>query len=90
MSAAWLKVGPYCWLRTGSAGLLPGLGNPPIRHTLMAATPTHTGPLKDPIEASDPHGNCRERIKPGNDFLNPHSAVATNQPPSPRPRGFLP
>ena len=90
MSDAWLKVHAYCRLRTGSAGLLPSLGNPPLSHALMASTRPHIGPLMDPIEANALHGNRREWLNPRNDSLNPHSAVAATQPISPRPRGFLP
>ena len=80
----------HCRARTGRAALLPKLGNPPISISLMASTLPHTYPLMDHIKARDPHSNRREWVNSRIDSSNPHSAVATNEPMSPRPRGFLP
>jgi len=76
--------------RTGSAELLPHLGNPTIRNCLMESTPLYTGPLMDQIKASDTHRNRRERVNPRNNSSNPHSTITTIERISPRPRGFLP
>ena len=77
-------------LRIGGAGLLLNLGNPPTGSAVMASQPTLVLTLKGHIKANGPQGNRRQRAKPRNDSLNPHSAVTTTAPMSPRPRGFLP
>jgi hypothetical protein len=77
-------------LRIGGADLLPDLGNPPISNSVMASQRTHVLTLKGHIKVSDPVCNRHPHSKPRSDSLNPHSAVATNEPMSPRPRGFLP
>jgi hypothetical protein len=90
MMDAWLNVYAYCRLRTGSAGLLPSLGNPPISHALMASTRPHSSPLMDSIKVTDLHRNCRQRINLRHDASNPHSEITTTELISPRPRAFLP
>jgi hypothetical protein len=90
MSDAWLKVHAYRRLRTGSASLLPSLGNPPISNALMASTRPHSSPMMEPIKVRDLHCNRRQRINLRHDTSNPHSEITTTERISPRPRGFLP
>ena len=80
----------YCRSRTGRASLLPKLGNPLINSSVLALQRVHVLKRKGHIKASDPYGNRYQRSRPRNDSSNPHSAVATTEPMSPRPRGFLP
>jgi hypothetical protein len=90
MSDALLTQHLHCRARTGRAALLPNLGNPPISNSLMASTLPHTCPLIGQIKSSDSLCNRCQRANPRNDSSNPHSAIATTEPMSPRPRGFLP
>jgi len=75
---------------TGSAALLPKLGNPSISSSLMTSTRPHTCPLMDHIKASDPGCNRHQHSKLRSDSSNPHSTVAITERMLPRPRGFLP
>ena len=69
----------HCRPRTGSATLLPNLGNPPTSSSLMSLQPTHVLKLRSRIKARDPHCNCHPRARRGIDSSNPHSAVATER-----------
>jgi hypothetical protein len=80
----------YYWLRTGSAGLLLPIENPPISSPRMASKLTHTLELARQIKTPDSRNHRSQVKKPANRFSNPHSSVETNQTHLPRPRGFLP
>ena len=79
-----------CRLRTGSAGLLLPIENPPISSPRMASKLTHTLELARQIKTPDSRNHRSQVKKPANRFSNPHSSVETNQTHLPRPRGFLP
>jgi hypothetical protein len=80
----------YYWLRTGSAGLLLPIENPPISSPRMASKLTHTLELARQIKTPDSRNHRYQPNSPSNDSSNPHSSHGTFQSPLPRPRGFLP
>jgi len=90
MSKAFLIWHIHCRLRIGGTRLLPKLGKSPTSSSVMASQRTFALKWKRHIKAEDPHCNRRQQARPSNDASNPHSAVATTEPRSPRPRGFLP
>jgi len=80
----------YGRLRTGSAGLLHPIGNPPVSSPQMASQLTCVLELTGQITTPDSPNHRRKPNNPNNDFSNPHSSLQTNQTLLPRPRGFLP
>jgi len=82
MSDALLTWHLHCWPRTGSATLLPNLGNLPTSSSVMSSQPTHVLKLRSHIKSSDPLCNRRQRARRGIDSSNPHSAVASRHDPA--------
>ena len=53
MSDALLTCRLHCWPRTGSATLLPNLGNLPTNSSVMSSQPTHVFKQRSHIKARD-------------------------------------
>jgi len=79
-----------CWLCTGSVGLLPKTENLPNSSPQRSLQLPHLDKPTGRIRTPDSRNLHRAANNRNNGRSNPHSSLHTNQPPLPRPRGFLP